>query len=127
MTPGIEAITTAAISLALDAASLRHRAIAANIANVNTEGYTAMRVSFEEQLGDVREGLNASGSVDPFALSGVRAQMVPALDVAGQGGKVRLDVEAAQLAENTVRYQALVKGLNRHFAILNSAITDGRK
>ncbi len=127
MTPGIEAITTAAISLALDAASLRQRAIAANIANVNTEGYTAMRVSFEEQLGELRERLNASGTVDPFTLSGVRAQIVPALDVAGQGEKVRLDVEVAQLAENTVRYQALLKGLNRHFAILNSAISDGRK
>ena len=127
MYPGIEAITTSVISLALDAASLRQRAIAANIANVSTEGYTAMRVSFEEQLVEVREGLNANGVVDPFALSGVRPQMVPALDVAGQSGKVRLDVEVAQLAENTVRYQALLKGLNRHFAILNSAITDGRK
>lgn len=127
MTPGIEAITTAALGLALDAASLRHKAIAANIANANTEGYVPMRVTFEEQLSDARESLQTRAAIAPFALTGLRAQIVPAIDVDGQGSRVQLDVEVAKMAENTVHYQALLKGLSRHFALLNSAISDGRK
>ena len=34
----------------LDAASLRHRAIASNVANVNTPDYKRVEVSFEEDL-----------------------------------------------------------------------------
>ena len=127
MNPGIEAVTTAALGLALDAAGLRQQAIAANIANAGAQGYTPMRVSFEEQLAEARGALRTNGSIDAFALSGTRPQMVPALDARGAAEPVRLDVEAVRLAENSVRYQALVKGLNRHLAILNSATSDGRK
>ena len=46
----LESVTSAALSSALDGLSARQRAIANNIANVNTPGYTAERVSFEDAL-----------------------------------------------------------------------------
>jgi flagellar basal-body rod protein FlgB len=128
MLEGTEAITTAAIGLALDAASLRHQAIAANIANANAAGYVPMDVSFEDQLEDARETLGSKGSIDAFALAGVRLRIEPlAPDGTGEPHKVQLDLEAAKLAQNTVRYQALVKALNKHFAILANAVGDSKK
>lgn len=126
MTEGIDAITTAALGLALDAASMRQQAIAANIANARTEGYVPVQVSFDDQLDDARRSLASDGALDPSTLAGVapRLEAVPGVrvDLAGQ---VRLDDEVAALAQNTVQYQALVKGLSKHYAILAAAIGGG--
>jgi len=127
MDTGIESVTTAALQLALDAASLRQQAIAANIANADAQGYAPVRVSFEEQLDEVRRGLADGGSIDALALSAVRPHLVPAATADAAAEPVRLEVEAARLAANGVRHQALVKGLSRHLGILEIAVADGRK
>lgn len=127
MTPAIESITTATLAMALDAATLRHQGIAQNIANANTEGYAPVALSFEGQLEQARRSLRERGRVDPFTLSGVRPQLGPAVGVDGQIAKVQLDTEVARLAQNAVHFQALTKGLSRHFAILSSAASDGKK
>jgi flagellar basal-body rod protein FlgB len=127
MTDGIEAVTRSALALALDAASLRQQAISTNIANANAVGYVPQRVSFEAQLADARRSIEQSGRLDAFALSQVRPRVEPAVDGAGVPVQVQLDVEAAEMARNAVHYQALVKGLSRHFSILSMAAGDGRK
>jgi len=38
-----------------------------------------------------------------------------------------LDLQAAQLAENTVHYQALTRAISRQVGILSLAINEGRK
>jgi len=128
MTSGIEAVTTAALGLALDAASLRQQAIAANIANASAETYQPLEVSFDAQLGAARESLASQGSIDPATLAEVRPELVPvAPDEAGLPPKVMLDLEVAAMARNGVQYQALLKGLARHFSILSSAISEGKR
>ncbi|WP_005034697.1 flagellar basal body rod protein FlgB [Holophaga foetida] len=126
MSEGIEAITTAALGLAMDAASLRQQAIAANIANANTVGYVPMTVDFESQMEDARLSLQSQGHLDATALAGVRPRMRTQTEL-GLPGKVMLDMEVARMAENSVQYQALAKGLSRHFAILSAAVSDGKK
>jgi len=127
MTDGIEAVTRSALALALDAASMRQQTIATNIANANVVGYVPQRVSFEAQMVDVQRGMEQSGRIDALALAQVRPRIEPALDESGATGQVQLDVEAAEMARNAVHYQALVKGLSRHFSILSMAAGDGRK
>ena len=127
MTDGIETVTRSVLALALDAASLRQQAISANIANANTSGYVPQRVSFEDQLVDARRGMAQTGRVDAFALGDVRPRMESVVDSQGVPAQVQLDMEAADMARNAVQYQALVKGLSRHFAILSMAAGDGRK
>lgn len=127
MTDGIEALTTAALSIALDAASLRQQTFASNIANANALDYVPQRVSFESQLEELRRGLAGSGRLDASALREVTPRVEQALDARGLPTQVQLDVEAAGMARNTVQYQALVTGLSRHFAILSMAASDGRK
>jgi flagellar basal-body rod protein FlgB len=127
MTEGIEAITTAALGLALDAATLRQTAHAANVANAGTEGYVPVQVSFEAQLEEARAQLQTAGRLDGSALAGVR----PALQSVPRSGleppAVALDVELAAMARNTTHAQALLTGLSRHFSILSVAVSDGRK
>lgn len=127
MTDGIEAVTRSALALALDAASLRQQAIATNIANANAIGYVPQRVSFEEQLVDARRSMEQNGRVDMFALSQASPRIEAVVDSQGAPMPVQLDMEAAEMARNAVQYQALVKGLSRHFSILSIAAGDGRK
>lgn len=127
MTQQLEAITTATLSLALEAASRRQQAFAANIANAATEGYTPVRVAFESQLAEARQALRDKGTVDAFALAGVRLEPEAVLDAEGQPAKVQLDVEVAEMARNAVQYQALTQGLSRHLSILAAAAADGKK
>jgi flagellar basal-body rod protein FlgB len=127
MTEGLEAITTAALGLALDAASLRQQAIASNIANHATQGYVAQKLDFGLQMEEARRVLQANGSIDTFALAGVRLQLEPVLDAQGQPAKVQLDEQVADMAQNAVQYQILARGLNRHFAILSMAANDGKR
>lgn len=127
MREGLEAITTAALGLALDAASLRQQAIAANIANHGTEGYVAQKLDFASQMEEARRLLDTKGSMDAFTLASVRLQLEPVLDSRGQPAKVQLDEQVADMAQNSVQYQLLARGLNRHFAMLSSAVSDGKR
>ncbi|SFD93556.1 flagellar basal body protein [Paracidovorax konjaci] len=130
MTEGIEAITQASLSLALDAASLRHQAIARNIANAGTEGFVPTAVSFSSQMDEARAQLSQGRRLNAQQLGSLAQdglRMEPARGADGLPARVQLDSEVAQLAQNAVHYQALVKGLSRHMAILSSAVSDGKR
>ncbi|WP_457326345.1 flagellar basal body rod protein FlgB, partial [Roseateles sp. P5_E11] len=69
----IDPATLQLVSRALDAGAMRHQAIAQNIANANVTGAKALRVQFEELLGDVQTELAAG--------RGFKAENVPAPQV----------------------------------------------
>lgn len=127
MNDAVEAITTSALSLALDAASLRQQTLAANIAQAGVEGATPLAVAFETQLDQAREELASAGLVRRDTLAAVRPEIEPALDAAGRPALQSVDEQMAQLARNAVHYQALVQGLSRHLGVLALAASDGRK
>lgn len=127
MAENIEALTTATLALAMDAASLRQQAIAANIANHATHRYVPLKLDFAARMDEVRRSIEMKGSVDAAALAAVRLQLEPVLDAGGQPAQVRLDAEVADMAQNAVQYQVLARTLNRHFAILASAVTEGKR
>jgi flagellar basal-body rod protein FlgB len=127
MSNSIESITTAALSLALDAASARQQVIANNIANANTEGFVPHALDFEGQLEQARRALRERGRLDEAALRDMKFRQQPVLRIDGQPARVELDVEVGNMARNAVQYQALVKGLSRHLSMLSSAATEGKK
>ncbi|TAK83711.1 MAG: flagellar basal body protein [Aquabacterium sp.] len=114
--------TGALVRLALDAAQARHRALAANIANAGVPGYTPLRLGFGEQLAQLRDAMAAG---DTRVLDGVQALQPDA--PAGGADRVELDQEVAGLAENTLQYQALMRGLSRHMSLISLALNEGRK
>lgn len=129
MPHAIEISTVQAVSLALDAASLRHQALAANIANVGTPNYRPLRVSFEEQLGALRAGLARGGAIDPSLIDAARPTLErePLPSSGDAAGTVALDQQVAKISENAVHYQALLRALNKQFSILSTAINDGKR
>lgn len=127
MNNGIESLTTTMLGMALDAASLRHQAISANIANMHTQDYVGLRVNFESQLEAARHSLNERGAVDPSSLRSVRPYLEPAVDMDGQALPLQLDDQVAQMTGNAVQYQALLKGLSRHLSLQMLAASDGKK
>lgn len=122
----IESPASALVSLALNAATLRQQAISHNIANAGQDGFRPLAVSFEDQLAGARDALSMGRAVMPSDV----ANVAPALDLAspGPGGNdaVSLDMQLAQLSENALHHQALLKALNRHYALLGIAINEGK-
>ena len=129
MTDSIEAITTAALSVALDAASMRQQAIAANIANADVPGYMPMSVDFESQMDNAQRTLDEGGRLDARSLVDVTPRFVAdtRLQPAGLSPKVTLDLEMARMAENGVQFQALTTALNKQFALMSLAVNDGKR
>lgn len=123
MSSPTEAVTNSLMKLALDGAAMRHQAIAANIANATTRGYAPVRVDFEHQLQSARSRLEAgegtASVADDFAASTVATS--------DAGATVAVDLEVAQLAQNVVQYQALLKGLSKRMSILAMAINEGKR
>jgi flagellar basal-body rod protein FlgB len=101
----LDATPVRALGLALDAASLRHRVGAHNIANANTPGFAPLQVRFETQFD---------------------AALHPVIEPRADA-KVELDVEVAQLSQNALHHQALLRGVSRYFAILSAAISEGKR
>lgn len=123
-----DSVTTALIMKALDAAVLRHQAIASNIANANSAGARPLRVNFEEQLGFARQAL--AGGASSVSISDVES-LHPYLEherapVTGSPA-VMIDMEMVKLAQNTVQYQALLKGLGHRVSLLSIAINEGKR
>jgi len=122
-----EAITLDMLKMALDAASLRHQAIANNIANVNTPGYAPARVSFEAQMGALRSTLQQGNPITPGMLSGIRPVLEREAVVQESDRTALLDKEIVNMAQNTVQYEALLKALGKHMSILSAAVAEGKR
>jgi flagellar basal-body rod protein FlgB len=127
--PAIESLTLPSLSLALDAAVMRHQAIASNIANVHTVGYVPQHLTFEAEMSRVSQDSAGStgrsaAEAQPMTLN-VRMEPVAIADEAA--GAVHLDREVAAMAQNSMHYQTLLRGLNRHLALLTSAVTEGKR
>jgi flagellar basal-body rod protein FlgB len=126
MVAPIENTTTALVSLALDAAGMRHQALAQNIANANTPKYQRMDVYFEHNLTEARAALQQMPRTSVTDL----AQFRPSLSFAGSktgSEAVLLDQEVAKLSENTLYHQTLLKALSKHFALMGMAINEGKR
>ena len=125
----IEAVTTTALSAALETASRRHAAVAANIANAHTEGYAPLRIAdaFGARVADARAMLHDKGTLDMAAAAGLRGELQAAPMEPGVPALVQVDAEMAEMARNAVQFQALVQGLSRHLGLLAMAAADGRR
>lgn len=122
----LESPTSALVRLALDATSLRHMALANNIANASSPGHSPQRVNFEQQLGQARQALAAGRSVTLSDLAGVGAfveQGAPTTESTTSA----LDLELVRLAQNTLQYQALLRASSRLSTIMATAINEGKR
>ncbi|HEX9229983.1 MAG TPA: flagellar basal body protein [Arthrobacter sp.] len=108
-----DSVTSVALSSALDGLALRQRTIANNIANVNTPGYHARRVSFEDALsrsvaaGDGRVAASTGVSLEPTQLN---------------GNNVNLDTETLSNVDTVLRFQFASQAAGGEFTAVRTAM-----
>ncbi|MCQ2540877.1 MAG: flagellar basal body rod protein FlgB [Lachnospiraceae bacterium] len=113
---------------AADASWLRNQAISNNIANATTPGYKRQDVSFEKEL---RRALGNSKyeSMDSKVYNLNPNDINPRVytDAADysyrmDGNNVDIDTENVYLAENQIKYNALIDSMNKEFKNLASVM-----
>jgi flagellar basal-body rod protein FlgB len=117
-------LTTRALEAALDCASTQHRVSANNLANIETPGYRAKRVTFEDRLA---RAVRAEQAGRPGALASVQPELSGTGDKTGpDGNNVSIEGEMLVLGEAAGRYQMLTRLLDRKLQMVGTAIGDGR-
>lgn len=117
---------------ALDGSALRQKAIAANIANVDTPNYKAIDVSFADQLqaalkkpGEVIRlrtthqrhiQIKNASTMKDFVISQENTQ------VRNDGNNVDIDREIVKLNANEIYYDAISRCLSDEFTLLKTVI-----
>lgn len=109
----LDSVTSVALTSALDGLTARQSAIAGNIANANTPGYTAKEVSFESALAaSVNSG---TGTVTPTVTNSTAA-------AGSNGNNVDLSAESVNEIKTTLAYQFTSQAISQQFAGIRAAI-----
>jgi flagellar basal-body rod protein FlgB len=106
------------IDAGIKAETLRQKAIANNIANLETPGYRRVDVKFEELLARC---LRSSGEFD---LSEVEAQIYKPKQtpVNSNGNDVNFEAEIGQMIKNTLRHKTYIRLLSKKYNQIELAI-----
>lgn len=119
------------LSKGLNVYALRQKAIADNLANVNTPGYQRKQISFEEQLESaVQKTLGGFRTQENhFRLGSENMQeFVPELvvdhspELKNGINNVDVDQEIVEQVKNEIRFLYAARMLNRNFAALRASI-----
>lgn len=118
---------------ALDGLALRQEVIGRNLANVDTPGYHAQAVTFEETLRQVSQpaaklALSVTTAGHQAGRSEAAAGLVGLTDRPGgseraDGNNVDVDQELTEMAETGIRFQALSQLVSRKLLLLKSIAT----
>lgn len=121
---------------ALDAYTLREKAITNNLANADTPGYKRKYVEFESLLNKKEDRLDLKGKKThprhfdiPTNIERNTAYMVTDNSVSTRldGNNVNVDVESAESAKNYINYSVVSQNLSGYYSSLLTGITGGRK
>lgn len=118
----------------LSGLSKRQQLISNNLTNVDTPGYRALDIPFEQVLDrEVRkEGQLAMATTNPVhfrnasTMEQALSMQQPLVFRTDQNG-VDVDAEMARLAETTIEYNALTQLTIGRLTMLRMAITEGRR
>lgn len=115
---------------ALDATAVRQEVISTNIANVSTDNYQVYRVAFEDQLRQALNGTALEKSDSAHFGIGSSSDLEPVITrrtdmaVKENGNNVDIDMEMANMAENSLYYQALISQVNAKYAQIKTVLTN---
>jgi len=107
------------IEAGIKAESLRQKANANNVANLQTPGYRRAAVKFKELLA---KALETSGGVD---LSEIEAQIYQPKNttVKSDGNDVSMEVEIGEMIKNSLRYKTYIRLLQKKYQQLDLAMS----
>jgi flagellar basal-body rod protein FlgB len=108
-------ISAASLRVAAAGLAARQSAIANNIANIETPGYKARKVEFEQALqGAIAKGESPAG-VTPTVQTSLEPTRL-------NGSNVNLDEETLSHIDTTMRYQLTMRALDSKYGMLRDAI-----
>ncbi|MGV8906034.1 MAG: flagellar basal body rod protein FlgB [Acetobacterium sp.] len=130
-----DSITTALYQKALDGTWQRQKAISNNIANAETPGYKAVKVSFEDTLKaevqKIQTNATAPGggakNLASMKDSDIRVDTMNTTSNRQDGNNVDLDSENVEMSKTGMQYYYLVRGLTDTYSRLKYAISEGKR
>ena len=112
----IDSSQTDLLAKALDVYSLRQKVTAANIANIDTPGFTSKEVSFEDQLRNAEAMSTPSENLNTIE---------PKIE--DTGNKPVIENELLTMTDTQIRFQLVSKVLRQKFDELQTGITGNPK
>jgi flagellar basal-body rod protein FlgB len=122
-------VTERLVGLALDAALQRHEAIATNIANAETDGYRPLTSRFDAMVQSLQ------GRVTDRTLDASSTQLITTLHDSleqrpwmadPRASRVELDMQMANLASNSLQYQALLTASAKLSGLAALVLSEGK-
>ena len=112
---------------ALNLHAYRQKVIASNIANADTPGYRARDIDFQAALKDAQAAQSGKPQAaklgsQPDTPFGTELLYRSAVQRSADGNTVDIDVERAQFAENSVRYEAQITFMTHQIKQMLAAI-----
>jgi flagellar basal-body rod protein FlgB len=104
-----------AIQGALHGLAARQRVIADNVANSETPGFLAGRVSFEDSLASAIQSGDDASQVQPTVTKSDAATNL-------QGNNVSLDDETVSAMKTDMQYQLMIEAMTSKFNLLRLSI-----
>ena len=128
--------TMAVLKKSLDLRAQKQQVIAGNIANAETPGYAARKMTFEDDLRKAIASPQTEGRVSnpkhfplgSSGIGGVQGTIVTQRDrnPLGDNNSVSLDDEMLDMAENQLLFEASSQILKKKLSMLKYAASDGR-
>lgn len=121
-------ISTRTAKIALDGLSLRQQAISRNLSNIDTPGYKAETINFQEALDRLvdRGGALRLKQTNERHLNTAEFQELFMLNMRdggtdrADGNNVDVDVEMTDMSEVGVQYQAVSQAISKKLLLLKS-------
>jgi flagellar basal-body rod protein FlgB len=117
VTSNISTITDL-LEAGIKAENLRQKAIAGNVANLETPGYHRFDVRFDELLAKALDSSEAV-DIDEIEPQIYRPMQTP---VKSNGNDVNLEAEVGEMVKNILRYKAYIRLLNKKYNQLELAM-----
>jgi flagellar basal-body rod protein FlgB len=108
-------LTSSSLRVSVAGLAARQNAIANNIANIETPGYRARKVKFEEALHSAVSRGESPGGVKPSVQNSLEPTRL-------NGSNVNLDEETLSHIDTTMRYQLTLRALDSKYGMLRDAI-----
>jgi flagellar basal-body rod protein FlgB len=113
----LDDVSSKAVRVALTGLAMRQRVIANNISNIETPGFTAGRVQFEDQL---RSAVQAG---DPSAAGPTLGNSLEPTRL--NGNNVNLDHETLSDMDTSLRYQTMLRAIDNKIGLISTVIRSG--
>ena len=125
--------TISSLENGLSYSTLKNKAIANNIANVDTPNYKAQEVSFKKYLAEAQQQTGSQAYRNDtrhydFTIEQPTPGVYKYEDFRARhnGNGVNMDAEQVSLADNQIYYNALIDRISGKFSTLNSVVKGGR-